>query len=396
MILVWSTVLKPAPSASVRAAWRTRTTSSEERISTFSLFCVVIFRLRRREPRVDESHAALDVQGGFDAGERQSKLDQRDRHRGPHADNHGVGVQNARDRGDVVEHPADETVDDLQRRDIDENALRVGVDNLAGQILFQCGRQTIVHVDLNGHQQRIPEFEDWNAIHCYRSFPASVLFWSEVAVVFFLVTIRPVRSSAIASASAKVAFEMTFSSTPKCTMVCAICGRMPLMMQSAPMRRAAATGLSRCCAVSVSTVGTPVISMIAIDASVSTIAWRRVSITTCVRWLSNVPIIGNARMPSHSLTTGVDNSAISRCWRTMTSSRLFWNTSSVNRPSSSSRVVIDQVSSATWAGEKELLRVSVLKSGCFNEKTKVAVSLGENPWVARARETSVSNCLAGP
>ena len=46
-------------------------------------------------------------------------------------------------------------------------------------------------------------------------------------------------------------------------MVCAICGRMPLMMQSAPISCAAATVLSRCCATSVSTVGTPVMSMIA-------------------------------------------------------------------------------------------------------------------------------------
>ena len=46
-------------------------------------------------------------------------------------------------------------------------------------------------------------------------------------------------------------------------MVCAICGRMPLMMQSAPISRAAATVFSRCWAVSVSTVGTPVMSMMA-------------------------------------------------------------------------------------------------------------------------------------
>ena len=59
-------------------------------------------------------------------------------------------------------------------------------------------------------------------------------------------------------------------------MVCAICGRMPLMMQSAPIRRAAATVFSRCCAVSVSTVGTPVMSMIAISASVSTMRLQQV------------------------------------------------------------------------------------------------------------------------
>ena len=37
------------------------------------------------------------------------------------------------------------------------------------------------------------------------------------------------------------------------------------MMQSAPIRRAAATVFSRCWATSVSTVGTPVMSMIAMD-----------------------------------------------------------------------------------------------------------------------------------
>ena len=59
-------------------------------------------------------------------------------------------------------------------------------------------------------------------------------------------------------------------------MVCAICGRMPLMMQSAPIRRAAATVFSRCCAVSVSTVGTPVMSMMAISASTSTMRLQQV------------------------------------------------------------------------------------------------------------------------
>ena len=39
-------------------------------------------------------------------------------------------------------------------------------------------------------------------------------------------------------------------------MVWAICGRMPLMMQSAPIRRAAEMVLSRCWATRVSTVGT--------------------------------------------------------------------------------------------------------------------------------------------
>lgn len=46
-------------------------------------------------------------------------------------------------------------------------------------------------------------------------------------------------------------------------MVCAICGRMPEMTQSAPIIRAATTVFSRCWATCVSTAGTPVMSMIA-------------------------------------------------------------------------------------------------------------------------------------
>ncbi len=140
--------------------------------------------------------------------------------------------------------------------------------------------------------------------------------------------------SASVKASASVALVDTADrSTPRCTMVCAICGRMPLMMQSAPIRRAAATVFSRCWATSVSTVGTPVMSMIAMAAPVRTIACSRLSITTCVRALSSVPMSGSARMPFHSSTTGVESSSSSCCWRLITSSRLFWNTSVVNSAS---------------------------------------------------------------
>ncbi len=111
-------------------------------------------------------------------------------------------------------------------------------------------------------------------------------------------------------------------SSPRWTIVWAICGRMPLMMQSAPISRAAATVCSRCWATSVSTVGTPVMSMIAIVESVSTMRSSRLSITTWVRALSSVPINGSATTPSHSFTTGVDSSMSSSCWRRMTSSRL--------------------------------------------------------------------------
>ena len=101
----------------------------------------------------------------------------------------------------------------------------------------------------------------------------------------------------------------------------AICGRMPLMMQSAPISRAAVTVFSRCCATSVSTVGTPVMSMMATPAPVSTMRWSSDSMTTWVRALSSVPIMGSASMPSQSFTTGVDSSSMSSCCRAMMRSR---------------------------------------------------------------------------
>ncbi len=64
-------------------------------------------------------------------------------------------------------------------------------------------------------------------------------------------------------------------------------------------------------ATSVSTVGTPVMSMMASSASVSTMRCSRVSITTWVRLLSSVPIMGTASTPSQSLTTGVESSSSS-------------------------------------------------------------------------------------
>ena len=93
------------------------------------------------------------------------------------------------------------------------------------------------------------------------------------------------------------------------------------MMQSAPMRRAATTVLSRCCATWVSTAGTPVMSMIACSEPVSTSVCSSFSVTTCVRAESRVPTSGTATMPSHSLTTGVDSSSSSSACSLMIRSR---------------------------------------------------------------------------
>ena len=109
--------------------------------------------------------------------------------------------------------------------------------------------------------------------------------------------------------------------------------------------------------------------------------------TTCVLELSSVPIIGSARMPSQSLTTGVDNSSISCCWRKMTSSRACWWTSVVQRPRRSSRADEFQSSSTSRPGSFARRARSRRNRGCLNEKTNVAVSVGVNPCCPRFRDS---------
>ena len=183
-------------------------------------------------------------------------------------------------------------------------------------------REPVVHVHLDVTSRNVAHLEDRDAFHCRPPVSARGLG----------ATRDRARCAAARARTRRPASPWSITSprsTPRWTIVCAICGRMPLMMQSAPISRAAATVLSRCCATSVSTVGTPVMSMIAIAAPVSTMRCSRLSITTCVRSLSSVPISGSARMPSQSLTTGVDSSSISCCWRMMTSSRDPWYASVV-------------------------------------------------------------------
>src|SRR5690606_30461735 len=157
-----------------------------------------------------------------------------------------------RDGGD---HAADEGVDDVQCRDLDQHAARGSGADAFGQVVLERQRKLVVHVHLDGDQQDVAHLQDRDALH-------------QAAFA----TVTPVRLSASARASARLALvTMPCRSRPRWTMVCAICGRTPLMMASAPIRRIAVTVLSRCWATRVSTVGTPVMSMIAISEPVSTI-----------------------------------------------------------------------------------------------------------------------------
>src|SRR5262245_53092960 len=261
-------------------------------------------------------HAAFNVERRAHAAELEAELHARDGDRGPHPPRDGCRSEDARRGRQVVQHSADERIDELEGRDVDEHTLGPRLDDLLREVLLELHRHAVVQVDLDRDEQEPAHAQDRDFLHGQRPGDGP--------------TARPRRSSAWRNPSASDAFVTTSPrSTPRCTIVCAICGRMPLMMHSAPMSFAAATVFNRCCATSVSTVGTPVMSMTAIDAPEVTISSSNDSMTTWVRALSSVPTNGTARTPSHRRVTGVDSSSSSCCWREMSSSRLFWKTSIV-------------------------------------------------------------------
>ena len=61
---------------------------------------------------------------------------------------------------------------------------------------------------------------------------------------------------------------------------------------------------------------------------------------------------------------------------------------------SNNLVVVQMVSkSSSWLFDRS--RLMLENNGCFNDKMKVAVSEGVNPWCARELDISLSNSRAG-
>jgi len=93
--------------------------------------------------------------------------------------------------------------------------------------------------------------------------------------------------------------------------------------------------------------------------------------TPCVRALSSVPMIGRAKTPSQSFTTGVESSSMSSCWREITSSRDFWNASDVNMPRRSVDVTQGDV-----VGLRAHLDGDVARHAVQDDRAALLVNLG--------------------
>jgi hypothetical protein len=110
-------------------------------------------------------HAALDIERGAHPRERQPELHERDGDRRPHADDHRFGIEHARHRGNVAQHPADERIDHLESGDVDQHAPGVGADDLRREVVLQRHRQAVVHVDLDRDEQVAAHLENRDAFH---------------------------------------------------------------------------------------------------------------------------------------------------------------------------------------------------------------------------------------
>src|SRR5690349_19204633 len=120
-ILVWSTSENFSSWVSLRTCWRASTMSCSERSGASPLVTDDIGTVRVYLP-TQQRHAAFDIQRGGDTGQRQPEFHQRDRHRGLHAHQDGFRAEDFSYSRDVRDHAADEGVDHLERRDVDQHA----------------------------------------------------------------------------------------------------------------------------------------------------------------------------------------------------------------------------------------------------------------------------------
>ncbi len=74
-------------------------------------------------------------------------------------------VQDPCHPGNIGDHPADEGVHDLQRGDVNEDPASTRLGDPAGQIVLKSQRQPVVHVHLDGHQEKLAHAKDRDAFH---------------------------------------------------------------------------------------------------------------------------------------------------------------------------------------------------------------------------------------
>ncbi len=163
MTLVWSTSENRSLPHNARTAWRHSTmccSDSRGRVPEVS-------SAKRGLPAdaAQQFHAALHIERGAHAVQRQAKFHEGDGHGRLHADHDRMCRENARDAGNAAEHPAHERIHDLQSGDVDHHACGTGVGDARGEVFLQGEGGVVLHVQLDGDQQGVAHAEDRYAFH---------------------------------------------------------------------------------------------------------------------------------------------------------------------------------------------------------------------------------------
>src|SRR5439155_24576950 len=121
-IMVTSVSEKVRRVASSRPAWRAVTMSSALSIRT--TVSSAVMRTSARVTATEEVEALFEVERGVDVFERHAQLHHRERDLGLDADHHRLGAPQIGHVRDRAQRPRGEGVHDVDRRDVDDDALR--------------------------------------------------------------------------------------------------------------------------------------------------------------------------------------------------------------------------------------------------------------------------------
>src|SRR5215211_6057216 len=123
---LWSSTPKPSRWAVSRATWRAATIPSSPAISTrrsAATDATLPFApIPRRDQSPQERVPPVRVEGGLHARQAKAQFHEGEGDGGAHPDDDRLGAHQAGAGGDLPDEPAEERVDRLHRRQVDQDA----------------------------------------------------------------------------------------------------------------------------------------------------------------------------------------------------------------------------------------------------------------------------------
>src|SRR6185437_9420359 len=161
---VWSPWLNPASTASSRPACLAETTSRSDVMVT-AVASATPTRPSLELP-VEELEPFLEVECRRDSLEREAKLHHRKGDVGLNADDHGFGAAQPRRVGEVAQRAHGEGIHHVERRDVDDHALRPEAADALTQRHAQLGEVGVSQGRLNRGNEIVALFENRNFHAC--------------------------------------------------------------------------------------------------------------------------------------------------------------------------------------------------------------------------------------